>query len=414
MMEKSDDKFRKEFVLRPLLVRAVVEALQAIFLEKRYADKVIEYTLRQNPKAGSRDRSFIAETCYEVVRNYRFYSEVLGKTPKSELDFWKLVGIHFLLQGHELPKWREFSQFKPAAIRSRATKLSENRAIAESIPDWLDELGLSELPDSWPRTLHKLNEPAKVVLRTNVLKTTPEELLSALDAERISAHRYKKTDAIVLNQRKNVFRTKAFKDGWFEVQDYSSQLVAPMLQPEPGMRVIDACAGGGGKTLHLAALMQSKGQLLALDTLDWKLKELKLRARRAGVSNIQIRPIESNKTIKRLHGTADRLLLDVPCSGLGVLRRNPDTKWKISPERIEELKTIQQQILRNYSKMLKPDGKMVYATCSVLPSENQEQVKAFLASEEGKGFEIEEERVVLPEDEGFDGFYVSLMRKDLS
>lgn len=177
------------------------------------------------------------------------------------------------------------------------------------------------------------------------------------------------------------------------------------------MRVIDACAGAGGKTLHLAALMENKGSIIALDTHAWKLDSLKKRARRAGAFNIEVRNIENTKTIKRLHNSADRLLLDVPCSGLGVLRRNPDTKWKLSVEQLEELKETQQHILSSYSQMLKAGGKMVYATCSILPSENREQVDKFLQSENGAAFELIEDKTILPQSEGFDGFYMALLEK---
>lgn len=210
---------------------------------------------------------------------------------------------------------------------------------------------------------------------------------------------------------KNVFQSEAFKKGMFEVQDYSSQLVAPLLAPEPGMRVVDACAGGGGKTLHLAALMQNRGLIIAMDTLEWKLDALRQRARRAGATNIETRVIENNKVIKRLYGTADRLLLDVPCTGLGVLRRNPDTKWKLSPDQLTELEKTQQTILQSYSPILKPGGRMVYATCSVLPSENSAQVKQFLQSDAGKDFTLLEEHSILPQDEGYDGFYMALLSR---
>jgi 16S rRNA (cytosine967-C5)-methyltransferase len=218
-------------------------------------------------------------------------------------------------------------------------------------------------------------------------------------------------DALVLIRRQIVFQTKAFKNGLFEMQDFSSQMVASLLAPQPGMRVVDACAGGGGKTLHLAALMQNRGNLIALDTFAWKLDELRTRARRAGATNIETRPIESRKTIKRLYGSADRLLLDVPCSGLGILRRNPDAKWKLMPESIDNLRVVQQDILQSYSPILKSGGRMVYATCSILPSENQEQVATFLASEAGQNFKLLEEKRILPQENGFDGFYIALLEK---
>lgn len=398
--------------LHPLLVRAVAQALLAVFREGRYADKVIEYTLRQNPKAGSRDRAFIAENTYEVVRHYRLYSEILGYTPQTETDFWKICAIHLAVgTGTELPAWTEFKGLNTPALREKAERLSSQRAIRESIPDWLDELGATELGDRWETTLHWLNQPARVVLRANRLKTTRTALQHLLQKDGIETETVGSGDALVLTRRQNVFQTRAFKDGLFEVQDYSSQLVAPLLAPEPGMRVVDACAGGGGKTLHLAALMQNKGQLLALDTIAWKLDELRQRARRAGATNIETRVIDSRKVIKRLSAAADRLLLDVPCSGLGVLRRNPDSKWKLQPEMIGQLRTTQQDILQSYSPIVKPGGRMVFATCSILPSENERQVQHFLDSEAGKPFQLLEEKKILPQDEGYDGFYMALLEK---
>jgi 16S rRNA (cytosine967-C5)-methyltransferase len=436
--------------LHPILVRAVAQALSSIFIDQRYADKVIEYTLRQNPKAGSRDRAFIAETCYEIVRNYRLYAEILGKEPQTEADFWKLIGIYIILNfdlenpesqnlpvpvtGKDLhqkiaelkepeppepttgklvfPDWVEFEGLEPKVVRKKAKNLQTHRQFRESVPDWLDELGKSELGEQWEPTLAWLNRPAEVVLRTNRLKTTRDALQLALTKEAIDTRAVGDGDALVLQKRQNVFRTKAFKAGLFEVQDYSSQLVAAFLAPEPGMRVVDACAGGGGKTLHLAALMENKGRLIALDTLAWKLEELKQRARRAGISNIDTRPIENRKVVKRLYNSADRLLLDVPCSGLGVLRRNPDSKWKLKPEFLENLRTTQQEILQGYCQIVKPGGHMVYATCSILPTENELQIKAFLESTIGTEFRLLSERKILPQDEGFDGFYMALLERN--
>ncbi|MFM7485408.1 MAG: RsmB/NOP family class I SAM-dependent RNA methyltransferase, partial [Cytophagales bacterium] len=169
--------------------------------------------------------------------------------------------------------------------------------------------------------------------------------------------------------------------------------------------VIDACAGAGGKTLHLASLMQSKGRIIALDTEAWKLEELKKRARRAGASNVEPRLIENSKTIKRLENSCDRLLLDVPCSGLGVLKRNPDAKWKLNLDFIERVKELQQHILADYCNLVKPGGMLVYSTCSILPSENEEQLNTFLQNQSGK-FELQEQKTILPS-QGFDGFYMA-------
>jgi len=170
------------------------------------------------------------------------------------------------------------------------------------------------------------------------------------------------------------------------------------------MRVVDACAGAGGKTLHLAALMKNKGTVIALDIHQWKLDELRRRATRAAADNIQTRLIEG-PAVARLAGSADRVLLDVPCSGLGVLRRNPDTKWKLKPEELDRLRAEQADLLERYSKMTKPGGKLVYATCSILPSENDQQVATFLAAH--NEWRLEQELHLRPDREGFDGFYAA-------
>jgi 16S rRNA (cytosine967-C5)-methyltransferase len=276
----------------------------------------------------------------------------------------------------------------------------------------MDALGEKELgSSSWEKELHALNEEAKVVLRANGLRTSRRELQDVLDKEGVETESLSTSpDALALVQRQNVFQLASFKEGLFEVQDAGSQIIAPFLEVEPGMRVIDACAGAGGKTLHLSALMQNKGRILAMDSEEWKLDELKKRARRSGAGNIETRTIDSSKVIKRLERSADRLLLDVPCSGLGVLKRNPDAKWKLSEDFIERVRNTQQTILSDYSKMVKPGGMLVYSTCSVLPSENEGQVATFLSSEK-REFELMEEKKIMPS-EGFDGFYMARLRRN--
>lgn len=387
-------------------IRGVHQALEAIFEEGHYADKVIERTLKSNPKWGAKDRSFIAETTYEMVRWWRLVNFL---SPSK--DPWDLFGTYWLMQGQELPEWDEFARLQPEKIKSKYESITDP-GLLESIPDWLQTLGSKELGDKWESEIHALNEEAEVVLRVNTLKTTRERLKNILQADGIGTYLVKGyPDALVLEARQNVFRHPSFKEGLFEVQDASSQLVAAALQVEPGMRVIDACAGAGGKSLHLAALMGNKGKVISMDVEEWKLQQAKLRARRNGVSIFEPKVIEGTKTIKRLKESADRLLLDVPCSGLGVLRRNPDTKWKLSPESIQKVQETQQEILQSYSSMLKKGGQLVYATCSILPSENEEQVSKFLASDAGKDFELLEDRKVLAQESGFDGFYIARLLK---
>ncbi|MBN8577260.1 MAG: RsmB/NOP family class I SAM-dependent RNA methyltransferase [Cytophagales bacterium] len=386
---------------------AVVDALSEIFVNNKYADKVIEKILKSNPRWGARDRRFIAETTYDIVRWYRLFKE-LGEA--ADTDFWKLLGVWCVWSRAELPEWEELKGINRPRIEARYETLKNNRVLRESIPDWLDEVCEAELGTSWDKELAALNEEATVVLRVNTLKTSRKELQQILVEEEIQTEAPAEfPDALLLAQRQNIFTRQAFKDGLFEVQDAGSQLIAPFLQAQPGMRVIDACAGGGGKTLHLASLMHNKGRIIAMDTEAWKLDELKKRARRAGAANIETRWIESSKTIKRLENSADRLLLDVPCSGLGVLKRNPDAKWKLTPDFIQRVKELQQHILSDYCAMVKPGGLIVYSTCSVLPSENELQVQEFLRTH--PNYELLDEKTMRPS-AGFDGFYMArLMRK---
>jgi len=393
---------------------AVIDGVLEVFNDGKYADKVIQGLLKRDKRWGSRDRGFVAETTYDIVRWKRLYAEIAEvKTPFSRDDAWRLFAVWATLKGIKLPDWKYFEGTPTRKIKGRFDEVSKIRKIKESIPDWMDVLGVKELGESiWTKELAKQNEQAEVILRVNTLKTNKKDLQLKLQSETIETTEIKGYPyALKLVERANVFQTEAFKKGWFEVQDASSQLVADFLDVKPGMKVVDACAGAGGKTLHLSALMQNKGSLIAMDIYESKLKKLKIRARRNGAHNIDLRVIDSTKPIKKLKGKADRLLIDAPCSGLGVLRRNPDSKWKLESEFIEKIKGTQQDILQDYSKMLKPGGKMVYATCSVLPSENQGQVNTFLASEQGQDFKLIKDKRILAHECGYDGFYMALLEK---
>lgn len=380
-------------------------ALDEIFEEGRYADKIIERHLKAERKWGSRDRKFFAETVYEIVRWERLLSHIA-----DDNDFWKIWGAYWVRQGNELPDWEELEGLSAKSVMARLKDVS-SFAVAQSIPDWMHERGMQELGESWKESMRALNKPAEVFLRTNTLKITPDALIKELEKDGIQAVKVSDDlpEALRLTARKNVFITDAFKKGYFEVQDAASQMVAPLLGVQPGHRVVDACAGAGGKSLHMAALMKNKGKILSLDIHEWKLKELKIRARRDGVDVIETRHIDSTKVIKRMYDTADRLLLDVPCSGMGVLRRNPDTKWKLNNDEIARLHQLQYEILTSYCNMTKKGGQMVYATCSLLPSENEKQVEKFLA-EHGENWTLLKQIHVRPED-GFDGFFAALLQR---
>jgi 16S rRNA (cytosine967-C5)-methyltransferase len=386
----------------------------AIFNEGEYADKVVARALKKDKRWGSHDRKFVAETIYEIVRWKRLYVEIAEvKEPFDRDKIWRIFAVWAVLRGYTLPDWKYFEETPVRRIKGKFDELTKTRKFKESIPDWMDELGVKELGEEiWTKELAAQNEQAKVILRVNKLKTTKEKLRALLMDLNIETEFHNDyPDALILTERANVFLTDAFKDGLFEVQDASSQLVAYFLDVKPGMRVVDTCAGAGGKTLHLASLIENKGQLIAMDLYESKLKQLKIRAKRNGAFNIEPRVIESTKTIKKLHEKADRVLIDAPCSGLGVLKRNPDSKWKLQPEFIENIKKIQAEVLENYSKIVKPGGKLVYATCSVLPSENQEQIKQFLSTEIGKEFTFVQDKKVLAHESGFDGFYMALLER---
>ncbi len=396
------------------LVYTTIDSLNAIFNDGEYADKVVARALKRDKRWGSHDRKFVAETIYDIVRWKRLYAEIADvKAPFNRDNLWRIFAVWAVLRGYKLPDWPQLAGTPERRIKGRFDELSKVRALRESIPDWLDELGARELGEEvWAKEIHEQNQLAKVVLRVNTLKTTPAKLRALLMDQNIETdYLEQQPDALVLRERANVFLTDAFKEGLFEVQDANSQLVAPMLDVAPGMRVVDACAGAGGKTLHLAALMQNKGQLIAMDLYENKLKELKMRARRNEAFNIEYRVIDSSKPIKKLHEKADRLLIDAPCSGLGVLKRNPDAKWKLQPEFLDSIRATQAEILENYSRMVKPGGKMVYATCSILPSENQKQVERFLTTESGKNFTFVKDLAMLSSETGFDGFYMALLQR---
>lgn len=381
----------------PNLLHAVTDGLYETF-DGRYADRVVADLLKRDRRWGSRDRAFIAEGVYEIVRWRRLLAHIAGR---SEPEF--LLAAHWWRTRDEVLDVAGFPVlYAPDLARGMASAKTQ-RAVRESVPDWLDLLGVEELGATWPATLSALNEPAHVFLRTNTLKTSRRALLSALYGERVEAEVDERSpEALRVLKRGNLWGTKSFKAGQYEIQDIASQRIAHALEVEPGMTVVDACAGAGGKSLHLAALLGNKGRLIALDTDERKLRELKRRAKRAGVQNLDVRQITSSKVVKRLSGQADRVLLDVPCSGLGVLRRNPDAKWKLQPGFLAEVKTWQSDILARYTRMAKAGGKVVYATCSILPSESERQVAGYLAAN-GHALEDASERLSPTDD--YDGFY---------
>jgi 16S rRNA (cytosine967-C5)-methyltransferase len=394
--------------LHRVLIIGLEGALQEALFEDKYADKVIEKTLKANKKWGSKDRAFVAESFYDIIRWKRKLAHYMGEAITPD-NIYKLIATYLIYSNYEAPSFEEFKAFEKKKVLARMSESIANPAVEHSVPDWLFDKIKADYGDDTEAILVALNEQADVFLRVNRLKASARKLIQSLLEDGVHAEMVDGLpDALRIKVRKNLFRTKAFQDGWFEVQDLSSQKVAEALAPEAGMRVLDVCAGAGGKTLHLASLMENKGQIIALDIHEWKLKELKRRARRAGAHNIETRPIAA-KTIKRLRDGADALLIDAPCTGLGVLRRNPDAKWKLDPSFVERITKEQQNILADYSKVLRIGGRMVYATCSILSEENEKQVAQFL--EENAGFSLVSEEILLPHQSGNDGFYIAVIER---
>ena len=399
------------------LVDAVVDGFLQINNDGLYADKVIERLLKRDKRWGSKDRAFIAETLYELIRYKRLYTEIAQeKAPFTVQSTRRVFAVWAVLRGITLPEWY-FEGTPERRIKGRFDALSKERAVRESVPDWLDALGVKELGEEvWTRELHALNQQAQVVLRVNTLKTDKAALQAQLSKEGYeTAPLEGLPDALQLKKRANVFLSEAFKQGLFELQDAASQRVAPLLlgdwTPAQGsLKVADCCAGAGGKTLHLASLMGGKGKIVAMDIYSQKLDELSRRAKRNGAFNIETRLVEA-KYLKRQRGSFDKVLIDAPCSGLGVLRRNPDTKWKLTPEFLDQIRSTQAQILEQYSQLVKDGGQLVYATCSVLPSENQQQVQHFLQSAAEQRFTLVEEHQIWAT-EGYDGFYMAKLVKN--
>ncbi len=381
------------------LALAIVATLSEIFDNNKVAERAVAAAFEAHPKWGKRDRAFVAQGVYEIVR-WRRLLEFAAQDDNN----WALLAAQLARTGQMLPDWDEFKNYNAAWMRARLQISEIERAVAQSIPDWLDELGARELGERWPAELEALNREAPVVLRANTLKTSRDALRAQLDALGFETTTIEKVpDALQLVTRKAITRSELYKAGLFEIQDAASQLLAPFAATTPGMKVLDACAGAGGKTLHLAALMNNAGELRALDVAASKLDELKRRAARAG-ADVEI-ALANDKSLQQLRGWADRLILDMPCSGSGTLRRQPDLKWRLSPEWLERLRATQRQILTDYRALVADGGEIIYATCSILPAENEDQIAWFVG--EFPEWELREERVISTAQTGFDGFYLA-------
>ncbi len=362
------------------LTPAMIETLRAVFWQNVFATKAIEHTLKLHPEWEESKRAVFSDTIYDLIRWWRPLWYIIDTEPSAdEKELQNLITIYLFSKKGDLSALQKKKDLDATQLLQRIKTTKISRALRESVPDWLDAQGEKELGMRWEPVLVSLNKKPELVIRANSLKTTPKELLVILRKEGIAAEPIDgNPDALFIKEKINVFKLHSFNAGLFEVQDAASQMVSRILDPQPGMRVIDACAGEGSKTLHLAALLKNKGKIIAMDTQEWRLRELQKRAAKAGVDTIETRLITTSKIYKRMKETADRLLLDVPCSGLGTLQRNPDIRWKLTAKDLDRLRDLQQDLLEKYCTLLKPHGNMVYSVCSILPSEGEEQIQRFL------------------------------------
>jgi 16S rRNA (cytosine967-C5)-methyltransferase len=364
-----------------------IEALELCLDFARPADVQLSTFFRHYPKLGSRERAFVAEMVYGVLRRLRSLQHLAaGESGRSPTPRRMVLAWLARFGGHNL------RELEPLVGKGDLDWLRDIKgvnlgALPEAqrldLPDWLHERLASQYGDALQGLMEALNAPAPLDLRVNPAKINREEALVALAKEGLAATPTPWSPLGLRMQGKPALqRHPLFLDGSLEVQDEGSQLLGQLLAPRRGEMVCDFCAGAGGKTLLLGALMRSSGRLYAFDVSEKRLAKLKPRLARSGLSNVQAQVIanERDTKVKRLAGKFDRVLVDAPCSGLGTLRRNPDLKWRQSPESVAELIAKQQAILDSASRLVKAGGRLVYATCSLLTEENEGIVAAFLAA----------------------------------
>jgi 16S rRNA (cytosine967-C5)-methyltransferase len=364
-----------------------IEAAELCLDFTRPSDVQLSAFFRHYPKLGGRERTFIAEAVYGVLRRLRSLEHLAAGDNKRAPTPRRLV-LAWLARfgGHNL---RELEPLvgKGDLEWLRGIKGVDLDALPEAqrmdLPDWLHERLTAQYGDALPGLMEALNAPAPLDLRINPVKTDRDEVMRVLNQEGLDATPTPYSPlGIRLKGKPGLQRHPRFLDGSFEVQDEGSQLLGQLLAPRRGEMVCDFCAGAGGKTLLLGAMMRSSGRLYAFDVSEKRLGKLKPRLARSGLSNVQAQVIanERDSKVKRLAGKFDRVLVDAPCSGLGTLRRNPDLKWRQSPESVTELTVKQAAILDSASRLVKAGGRLVYATCSLLEEENENIVSAFLSA----------------------------------
>jgi 16S rRNA (cytosine967-C5)-methyltransferase len=429
------------------------ELLQLVRSSEKPADSIIDLFFRSRKYLGSHDRRFIAESTYGTLRHLRkcelLLQHALGAHAESMIPddgFLFLVLAYLLAIEQRTPI--EVADLEPAVksgklkphlesiLKSLSTPQSVQSADAVerigeeySYPDWMVRRFLDQFGEQETLLLcQSLNEQAPLTLRANTLKSTVEECQESLKKEGVTTERTKLSPSgLVVPKRINIFQLQAFRDGLFEVQDEGSQLLPYLLDPKPTAKVLDACAGAGGKTLELSAIMKNRGEIVAADVHSFRLDQLRKRTQRAGVSNVRIRLVQDVADIGEQYvDYFDVVLVDAPCSGIGTLRRNPGMKWMVTEETVREVSEKQLHILEACVPFVKAGGRIAYATCTLFREENETVVETFLSKHRDfvlddpplsrTKFDISPYAVgkyikFSPHRDGTDGFFIAVMRK---
>ena len=400
----------------PARLGHVERALSELLTFARPADQALSAYFRSHRNLGQQDRAFIAETAFAVLRRKRSLEAAAGSAAPPDLAIAALVRV-FGLSGRVLARDADLvARVKAFAGRELPA------AVKADLPDWLwERLVAAYGAQEAAAIAQALLGSAPLDLRVNLDKLTRDQAFAQLSFE--GALTPYSPAGIRLNGKPAINRDPLFLAGAVEVQDEGSQLLAYLVAPRRGEMIADFCAGAGGKTLALSMLMHGTGRIYAMDVSQKRLRELAPRAARAGISNVHpvVLTSESDVRAKRLAGKLDRVLVDAPCSGFGTLRRNPDLKWRHDAAAVAELAAKQARILNAAAKLLKPGGRLVYATCSILPEENEAVVDAFAAGHpEFKALSCAEllktQRIALdtgerlrlwPHQHGTDGFFAA-------
>lgn len=423
--DKAQDRRLAQVVAEGGPLRALLlELWQRTRLDWGFVSDRLSTTFRRERSLGSSERRFVAETLYGMVRHLRRVDAAIAagaKRTAAPRDEQRLLAYLVLEAGLEPARaarrdpsidWTRAAAIDDviAAERKPAARI----ALACSLPDWLAARLVADWGDEAEALARGLNTRAPMTVRANLLKTTREALATALAAEKLATtpgtH---SATALHLDSRVNLFGLEAFKRGELEAQDEGSQLLAELVAPPAKGIVVDLCAGAGGKTLALAAMMGNRGRLLATDVDGGKLEELKRRGRRAGVTNAQALAISDDDwpaPLAELLGRCDRVLVDAPCSGIGSLRRNPEARWRLAESEIARFAERQRALCLRAAELVAPGGWLVYGTCTVLAAENQEVVAAVVAARSDLE-PVQPFLQVTPHRHGTDGFFGAVLRR---